>query len=310
MTRVVLIALCSICATVALAGCGERKETRTATSVRPVRVALAPLNAGEAAVFAADVSGEFAAGGLRAELSVSANGAAAIRKVQQAQADLAVGTEPDLLEARGRGTRVVSVAALVQRPFTSLIAPRPSLATAFGFATKPIGTQGLDYQRAFADTMFPPKARVVNLGSNLIPSLVSKKVSAVIAPVGTLPLPAGLGYIPVDRRRVPTYSEYVLVANQDSLARDEDMIRSFIGALARGTRTITAARNAGPVAPFLRGGAAAVTRNLMLPPRGKPYGWHDAANWRRFAAWMRDHKLPQSGAVGAFTNSLLPGQGP
>jgi putative hydroxymethylpyrimidine transport system substrate-binding protein len=309
MSRIALIAVC-ICAVVALGGCGERKERRSPGLPQAVRVALAPLNAGEAAVFAADESGGFTASGLIAQLSVSADAATAIRKVQQGQADLAVGTEPDLLEARARGARVVSVAALVQSPLTSLIAPRPSLATVFAFATKPIGTQGLDYQRAFADTMFPPKARVVNLGSNLIPSLMSKKVSAVVAPVGAQPLPPGLGYLPVDRRRVPTFSEYVLVVNQDSLSRHEDMIRSFIGALARGTRDITAARKAGAVGPYLRGNAAAVTRNLMQPPRGKPYGWHDAARWRRFAAWMRDHKLPQRGADGAFTNSLLPGQGP
>jgi putative hydroxymethylpyrimidine transport system substrate-binding protein len=308
MTRVALIALC-LSAVVVLGGCGERKEQRGPATLQTVRVALAPLNAGEAAVFAAEERGQFTASGLIAELSVSNNAATAIRKVQQGQADLAVGTEPDLLEARGRGARVVSVAALVQSPLTSLIAPTPSLATAFGFATKPIGTQGLDYQRAFADTMFPPRARVVNLGSDLIPSLVSKKVAAVIAPVGALPLPAGLGYVPVDRRRVPTFSEYVLVANQDSLGRDEDMIRGFIGALARGTRNVTAARKAGAVAPFLRGAAAVTTRNLMQPPRGKPYGWHDLAKWRRFAAWMRAHRLPQRGAEGAFTNSLLPGQG-
>jgi putative hydroxymethylpyrimidine transport system substrate-binding protein len=308
MTRVVLIAIC-ICAAVVLGGCGERKEQRSPGAPQQVKVALAPLNAGEAAVFAADASGQFRAAGLNAELSVSADAATAIRKVQQGQADLAVGTAPDLLEARGRGARVVSIAALVQRPLTSLIAPRPSLATAFGFATKPIGTQGLDYQRAFADTMFPPKARVVDVRSNPIPSLMSRKVSAVIAPVGTLPLPPGIGYVPVDRRGVPTFYEYVLVANQDALTRDEDLLRAFIGALARGTRNINAARKAGAVAPFLRGSAAAVTRNLMQPPSGKPYGWQDAAKWRRFAAWMRDHKLPQRGAEGAFTNSLLPGQG-
>jgi putative hydroxymethylpyrimidine transport system substrate-binding protein len=260
-------------------------------------------------VFAAESGGQFRAAGLNVQLSVSATAAAAIRKVRQGEADLAVGTEPDLLEARGQGARVVSVAALVQSPLTSLIAPRLSLGTIVGFATKPIGTEGLDYQRAFADTMFPPRARVVDLGSNLIPSLMSRKVAAVIAPVGGPPLPPGTGYVPVDRRGVPTFSEYVLVTNQDALGRDEDLIRSFIGALARGTRNLTAARKAGAIAPFLRGAAAATTRTLMRPPAGKPYGWQDAATWRRFAAWMKAHKLPQSGAEGAFTNSLLPGQG-
>ena len=45
-----------------------------------------------------------------------------------------------------------------------------------------------------------------------------------------------------------------------------------------------------------------------LPPAGKPYGWHDAAKWRAFGAWMKQHGLPVNGN-GAFTNELLPGQG-
>jgi ABC-type nitrate/sulfonate/bicarbonate transport system substrate-binding protein len=308
MSRVAPIVLC-ICAVAVLVGCGERKERRGPATVQTVRVALAPLNAGEAALFAADLGDQFTAVGLHAELSVSVDAATAIQKVRRGQADLAVGTEPDLLEARGHGARVVSVAALVQSPFTSLIAPRLSVGTIVDFATRPIGTQGLDYQRAFADTMFPPKARVVDVGSNLMPSLVSRKVAAVIAPVGGVPLPPGIGYVPVDRRNVPTFSEYVLVANEDALGRDKDLIRSFIGALARGTHNLGAARKSRAVAPFLRGPELAKARGLMLPPTGKPYGWHDAAKWRRFAAWMRDHKLPQRGAEGAFTNALLPGEG-
>jgi hypothetical protein len=307
MTRVALTALC-ICGLIALTGCGERKEKLSPGAAQTLRVALAPLNAGQAAVFAAEAGGQFRAAGLTVQLSVSADAAAAIRKVRLGQADLAVGTEPDLLEARGRGSRVVSVATLVQSPLTSLVAPRLSVGTVIGFATKPIGTQGVDYQRAFAETIFPRRAHVVDLGANLMPSLASRKVAAVIAPVGGLPLPPGASYLPVDRLHVPTFSEYVLVANADALGRDGDPIRSFVGALARGTRNLGAARQ-GAIAPLLKTPEATNIRKLMLPPAGKPYGWHDAEKWRRFAAWMRMHRLPQTGAAGAFTNTLLPGQG-
>jgi hypothetical protein len=112
--------------------------------------------------------------------------------------------------------------------------------------------------------------------------------------------------VSVDRLRVPTFSEFVLVANQDAVTRDSDAIRSFIGALARGTRSLASANAMGPSIK-MKGTEVAQVRALMLPPPGKPYGWHDATKWRSFAAWMRDHKLPQRGSVGAFTNSLLPG---
>jgi hypothetical protein len=200
---------------------------------------------------------------------------------------------------------------MVQHPLTSLIGPKLSLGTLAGFATKPIGTSGLDYQRAFADTIFKKAgghARVVNVGADPVAALPKKKVAAVIAPTDGRPLPAGAVAVPVDRLGVPTFSEFVLVANQDAVTRDSDAIRSVIGALARGTRSLASANQMGSSIK-MKGPEVNRIRALMLPPRGKPYGWHDAAKWRAFAVWMRSNKLQQREA-GAFTNSLLPGQGP
>jgi ABC-type nitrate/sulfonate/bicarbonate transport system substrate-binding protein len=301
------VVACLLASLAILPGCGERKEPRAPKSMTVVRVALPALNTGLNSLLAAKGAGYFEQAGLDVVPHVSVDGAAAIEQVQQGKAGLAVATEPDLLEARGRGGRVVSVATIVQRPLTSLIGPKLNLGSIVGLATKPIGTQGLDYQQAFAETIFK-RARVVKVGANPIPALKSKKVSAAIAPVGAGRLPAGINSTPVDKLKVPSFSEYVLVANEDALTRDDDMIRSFAGALARGTRNLGAARKV-PFALPLRGVDAARMRASMLPPAGKPYGWHDAAAWRRFAGWMRAHRLPQK-LPGAFTNDLLPGQGP
>src|SRR3954447_1674237 len=305
MTRRLTVALCSFAAVLALTGCGERKEVTAPASNKTLRIALAPLSAGEAALFAADNE----KAGLDVEFNVGPDPNAPIAKLTQGQADLAVTTEPALLEARGNGKRVVSVAALTQSPLTSLIGPKLSAETVLGLATKPIGTQGLDYQKAMADTIFT-KANVVDVSADPAKALETKKVAAVIAPFGGPIPPTGGTAILVDRLKVPTFSEYVLVANEDAVKENGDVISSYIGSLARGPRNITAARKQGAIAPFLRGGEAAKVRALMLPPPGKPYGWHDAAKWRAFAAWMREHQLPQKGSTGAFTNELLPGQGP
>ena len=301
------LAACLVAALAILPGCGERKEPRAPQSLTVVRVALPQLNTGLNSLLAAKGAKYFEQAGLDVVPHVSADGATAIQQVQQGKALLGVASEPDLLEARGHGGRVVSVATIVQHPLTSLIGPKLSLGSLVGLATKPIGTQGLDYQQAFAETIFK-RAHVVKVGSDPIRALKSKKVSAVIAPIGTGNLPAGVNSTPVDKLKVPTFGEFVLVANEDALARDEDLIRSFVGALARGTRNLGAAQKV-PFALPLRGVDAAKMRALMLPPPGKPYGWHDPVAWRRFAIWMRAHRLPQK-LPGAFTNSLLPGQGP
>ena len=302
MTRRIILALCSLVAVLALTGCGEREEATAPTTTKTLRIALSPLNAGQAALFAADNE----QAGIEVQFAVQQDPHAAIAKLTQGSADLAVTTEPALLEARGKGSRVVSVAALTQSPFTSLIGPKLSAGSVLELATKPIGTQGLDYQKAMAETIFN-KANVVDVGDDLTKALTSKDVAAVIAPFGGPPLPPGVTVIPVDRLKVPTFSEYVLVANEDAVKENEDVIRSYIGALARGTGNLEAAQKEDTIAPYLKGGEAARVRELMLPPPGKPYGWHDAAKWRAFAAWMREHQLPQRGSAGAFTNTLLPG---
>jgi ABC-type nitrate/sulfonate/bicarbonate transport system substrate-binding protein len=307
MTARRTLVACLLAALSILPGCGERKEPRAPKSLTVARVALPELNTGLNSLLAAKGAGYFEQAGLDVIPHVSVDGAAAIQQVQQGKAILAVATEPDVLEARGRGGRVVSVATIVQRPLTSLIGPKLSIGSIVGLATKPIGTQGLDYQQAFAETIFK-RARVVKVGRDPIPALKSKKVSAAIAPVGAGRLPAGINATPVDKLKVPAFSEYVLVANQDALTRDDDLIRSFAGALARGTRNLAGAQKV-PFALPLRGADAIKMRALMLPPAGKPYGWHDAVAWRRFAVWMRAHGLSQK-LPGAFTNSLLPGQGP
>ncbi len=99
----------------------------------------------------------------------------------------------------------------------------------------------------------------------------------MIAPFGGPSLPPGVTPIPVDRLRVPTFSEYVLVVNADAVSESADSIRSFIGALARGTHNLAAAQRVPAIAPFLKGSEAARVRAQMLPPAGKPYGYQDAA---------------------------------
>jgi putative hydroxymethylpyrimidine transport system substrate-binding protein len=308
--RIFVLAICSLAAVLALAGCGTRKERTDAESQKTVRIALSPLNAGENAVFAAQRENYFVQSGLKAQLSVQADAASAIRKVQQGQADFAIAGEPDLLEARGKGAKVISVATLVQSPFTSLIGPKLSIGTVTDLATKPIGTQGLDYQRAMAETIFRKaggSAHVVDVGDDLTRALATKMVAAVIAPFGGPTLPGGVMTIPVDRLGVPTFSEYVLVANEDALDRDSDEIRAVVTAFARGTRMLGSSNALGTGIP-LKGAQVARTRALMQPPAGKPYGWHDAAKWSSFVTWMKQNKLPVNGS-GAFTNQFLPGQG-
>ncbi len=119
---------------------------------------------------------------------------------------------------------------------------------------------------------------------------------------------------------MPTYDELVLVANESALKRDDQKLRAFIGALARGTRDLEDDPNnaieglleANPdLDPKLQRAVVKVTLPLFLPVEGKPYGYQDPKEREAFAAWARENKLVTKlqDATGTFTNDLLPGAG-
>jgi putative hydroxymethylpyrimidine transport system substrate-binding protein len=323
--RAALLALCAL----AIAGCGQRGTSLSTGARNPLRVAVTFPNAGEAAVYAAKATGGFKVAGLDVKLLQEGNGAAAIADLKNGRADLAVGATPDLLEARDGGARVVSVAALVRRPLASLITLKPPEHGLGALASKPVGTSGFDYQRAFAETIAGHAVRTVR-ESDLVTALAQHKVSSIVGAYsnydGIRLAPLHPKITTVDKLGVPSYPELVLLANQDALSRDGDAIRAFIGALARaghGLRRGDAALvagwlNPGPKIP------AAVQRQalkttlgtpqtpspLTTPPAGQPFGWQVAGDFSRFAAWMRSKGLLRRPSAGPpFTNAYLPGEG-
>jgi putative hydroxymethylpyrimidine transport system substrate-binding protein len=164
------------------------------------------------------------------------------------------------------------------------------------------------------------------VGFGLTPALLTGKVDAVLGAFwnyeGTeLRLKDKRPrIIRMDEAGVPSYNELVLVANERSLDRDADKIRAFIGALSRGTRAlrkdpdtaIEGLLDANPdLDPELQRAVVEVTLPLFFPPRGRPFGWQDPAQWDAFAAWMKDSGLLERppNARAAYDNRLLPGFG-
>src|SRR5581483_4991018 len=115
------------------------------------------------------------------------------------------------------------------------------------------------------------------------------------------------------------YDELVLVANSDRFDQEKKSIQRFIGALSRGLRLLKRDQNgaiqallkANPdLEPKLQRQSLKVTLPAFEPPAGKPFGWQDPAQWGAFAAWMHQNGILKHGtATGAFTNSMLPGEG-
>jgi putative hydroxymethylpyrimidine transport system substrate-binding protein len=319
-------------AVVLFAGCGERKERIGPGKTQQLQLMLDFLpNADHAGIYAAQANGRFRDVGLDVKIRTPSDPAAPIRQVAAGRVDLAISYEPEVLRARDHGLKVVSVGALVQRPLTSIIAlPGSGIKKPADLKGKKVGTAGIDYQHAFLQTILeraavsPSSVKEQNVGFNLVQALLTKKVDAILG--GFLNYEAvelrqrkkHPVVIPVDKVGVPSYDELVFVTSEAAAKDNGDAIRGFLGAVARGTHDLRTA----PVAALLKANPdldpklqrAAVKQTLPLfqPPAGKPFGYQDPGKWRAFADFMRKSGLIRSAvsSKGAFTNALLPGQGP
>ena len=317
-----------------LAGCGEKEDVLEPKGSKRLELLLDYFpNADHAGIYAAQAGRHFKQAGLDVKIRQPSDPAAPIRQVAAGRVDLAVSYEPEVLRARDKGLRVISVGALVQEPLTAIISlPSAKIRRTADLAGKRVGTAGIDYQAAYLRTVLleagadPERTRERNVGFNLVPALLTKKVDAILGGFwnyeGTeLRLRKRKPrIIRIERAGVPRYDELVLVANEDALERDEPKIRAFIGALSRGTRdlrrdpdrAIEGLLKANPdLDPKLQRAVVKVTLPLFFPPKDRPFGWQDPKQWQEFTAWMRENHLLRElpDARGSFTNELLPGSG-
>jgi putative hydroxymethylpyrimidine transport system substrate-binding protein len=290
-------------------------------------------NADHAGIYAAQANGRFRDVGLDVKIRTPSDPAAPLRQVAAGRVDLAISYEPEVLRARDKGVKVVAVGALVQRPLTSIISlPSANIRRPADLRGKRVGTAGIDYQGAFLQTILerasvpPQSVKVRNVGFNLNQALLTRKVDATLG--GFLNYEAvelrqrkrSPVVIPVDKVGVPRYDELVFVTSEAAAEDNGDAIRSFLGAVARGTHDLRRE----PVAALLRANPdldrklqresvrILLAQKLFRPPAGKPFGYQEPKQWRAFARFMKDSGLLNGtrGAAGAFTNELLPGQGP
>jgi putative hydroxymethylpyrimidine transport system substrate-binding protein len=334
--RALTVALAIAC-TVALSACGSKQDTLSPASAKRFEVMLDWFpNADHAALYEAIHHGDFRAGGLDVHPVVPPETGEPLKLLAAGRVDMAISYEPQVLLARAEGLKVVAVGALVQRPLTSIIAlPGQHVGKLSDLKGKRVGTAGIAYQSAYLHTALqaagvdPSSVKEVNVGFNLVPAMLSRKVDATLggfwnyeaiqlAQMHKHPL-----VIPVDRAGVPTYDELVLVVREDEAHTRGQDLRAFLQALWSGERR--ARSNPAEAAGLIVDANPSAQRKLQvssiertlpatLPAsRTKPYGWQDPTAWERFGEWMFAHRLlrtnPNLGGLPPFTNEFLPGQG-
>jgi putative hydroxymethylpyrimidine transport system substrate-binding protein len=315
-----------------LSACGEKSEDVKGEAQHLTLTLDFYPNPDHAGIYMAQKLGYFEEAGLDVEIQTPSDPSAPLKLLATGQTDLAISYEPEVILAREQGLGVKAVAALVNRPLTSLIWLKKSgIDGVAGLRGKTIATAGIPYQDAYLKTILsraklqPSDVKSVNVGFGLLPALLSDKAQAMLGGFSNV---EGVDLrlrgkdpvvTPVDELGVPSYDELVLVASDKQLEEDPQAIRLFIAALARGTAaavkdpeaTAKALEEANPALdPKLTQAELAATLPLLNPPSGKrSYGYMDPALWAEFSGWMRDNELieglPPSPEL--LSNAYLPG---
>jgi putative hydroxymethylpyrimidine transport system substrate-binding protein len=318
----------------ALAACGEKQDRTSAPSAQRVRLMLDYLpNADHAGIYNAIADGAFSRAGLDVEPITPSDPAAPLKLLSAGRADVAISYEPELLLARDKGLKVVSIGALVQRPLTSIMSlPKAKVGSVADLRGKTVGTAGIPYQSAYLKTILAEagvdagSVKEVNVGFNLVPAMLSKKVDATLGAFWNV---EGVELqrakrdpviIPVDKAGVPTYNELVLVVREADARHRGPYLRAFMRALAEGQQTLRDDPEQGvkgllAANPDLDPADTLAQVRATLPAffptdTSKPFGWQDTAAWGRYGKWMLDNDLLSKAPLPtSLTNEYLPGEG-
>jgi putative hydroxymethylpyrimidine transport system substrate-binding protein len=327
----------AVLATVTLAGCGEKHETVSGSPSSAQQLSLMLdwfPNADHAGIYQALAEGDFAKAGLNVHVQIPSDPSTPLKLLATGKVDAAVSYEPEVLLARDQGLALVSVAAIVQRPLTSIVSiGSKHITKPAQLRGKRVGDAGIPYQHAYLSTILAlagvPASSVkeINVGSNLVPAMLSGKVDATLGSfwnyeaIQLAMLHKHPNVIHMEQVGVPTYDELVVVVRKNTIVNHPDIVRRFVQALGRGYEAVRRDPQAA-VADLVKASAGLDSKlqlaslKATLPAffpsnSADPWGWQDPKEWAAYGKWMLNHHLISNpnAAIDASTNELLAGRG-
>jgi putative hydroxymethylpyrimidine transport system substrate-binding protein len=332
-----VIALAIIPAALLLAACGEKSETVNGSGGSSQSMTLMLdwfPNADHVGIYQALAEGDFTRAGLNVHVQVPSDPASPLTLLAAGRVDAAISYEPEVLLARNRNLPLVSVAAIVQQPLTSIVSVGSKrIKTVAQLRRKKVGDAGIPYQHAYLQTILahahvrPSSVKEINVGANLVPAMLSGRVDATLGAywnyeaIQLAQMRKHPNVIRVNKVGVPSYDELVVVVRRSTLAQHPDQIRRFLQALARGYESVRSDPSAA-VGNLVRANPA-LNRKLQLASvratlpaffpagSGNPWGWQNPVEWNAYGQWMlKNHLITEPAAVAdASTNEELAGQG-
>ncbi len=205
------------------------------------------VNPDHAPIIVAQEMGYFADQGLDVEIKTPANPNDPPKLVAAGKADLAVSYQQQLHVQVDQGLPLVRIATLVATPLNTLLVRADSdIHTIGDLKGKTIGYSVGGFETVLLKVMLHKAGlklsdvNLVNVNFSLTPSLLSKKVDAVIGAFRNFELnqmalekhPGRAFY--VEEYGIPAYDELIIVANRDAITKAK--LRKFVIALERGVQ--------------------------------------------------------------------------
>ncbi len=284
-------------------------------------------------LYYAQDKGYFSDEALTVEFRAPSNAADPIKLVGLGEVDLAITYEPEMFYGQQNELPVMAVATVVPVPLNSMIFnPDESVSDLSALAGGSVGVTGIPSDDAFYVTalktaeLSESDVTKVNVGFNLVPSLLSHKVDAILGGyrnVEAIQIEQEAGKKPTvfsaEQLGVPTYAELVVVANAERITSDPayaDAVRRFVASLVKGTDGAIAdptgstevMKSVTQYDPTFLDESVPYTLELMTPVVGTKTGCIDAAAWQSYGDWMLANDLitstPDASAIA--TDEFMP----
>jgi putative hydroxymethylpyrimidine transport system substrate-binding protein len=278
--------------------------------------------------FLADERGYFADEDLDVDIHVPANPEDVLMLVGSGRDTFGISYQTAVLQARQEDIPVQSVAALVQYPLNSIMTLEGSELTRPGdLEGRQIGYPGIPSNEALLETMLESDGlslddvELVNVGFNLVQALISEQVDAIIGAywVHESILAENEGF-PVNIMRVedwgvPIYYELVLVASDETVEENPELVERFVRAMRKGYAEAMDDHDSATDAmieeyPDTDRALEADSIVLLSPlwTEGADYfGQQTEERWQVYADWMIARGLldPDADVEEAFTNEFV-----
>jgi putative hydroxymethylpyrimidine transport system substrate-binding protein len=258
-----------------LLGCGE--DDSGARSERGTLALDFQPNAVHAGIYAAE----------NIQIRVPSASTDSLKLLAAGRADMSVVDIHDLGIARERGSDIVGVGALVQRPLAAVIARGAGVRRPRDLEGRRVGVTGLPSDDAVLRAVVEDDGgqfegvRRVTIGFSAVPSLIAGRVDAVVSfwnAEGVALRERGVDTreFRVDDYGAPRYPELVLAVTRETLDERSELVDSMLTELRKGTRAALSDRAAtieelvrvsGADEPLVRAQLAAIAPALEPPLR-------------------------------------------